>query len=293
MRGITVAGLLIPSLLYGHWVYADCDNPKDDAERAVCLGVELRLSDAQINSTYETLFATLDEAGKRKLRAEQLDWLRLRNKVCQLDAHESDREKWFHNILQDYYKTVCVVRLTSLREAELKSLNQGRSGNTGQVGARGEAPVAISLPHQEIYDVAGDLLRSSGKWYFEVRLNVGGMAKLAETALFIGLKGNDGKSVGKLTRIRHKDVSAGPQVIGIAVDLDEGKLYSSENGAWLGGAPGSASGLDVKLGRNYVAVVSSSTSLFTPLRHGLIDINFGGHAFTYAPPSGYSPYQYR
>ena len=295
MRNAAVAGLLL--LLLSPIAYAHCDNPWDDQERAACLSADLRQSDAQINKTYEELLATFNETGKAKLRYEQLAWLKKRDKVCQLDSHEKNREKWFQNLLEDHQKAVCVVRMTILRQRELKPTHPSLASvdpmklpmkSSGLVKSAAVMPMSLQ---SDAYDVFGRLPRITGKWYLEVRLDVAQIARFAETALFVGVKSNDSGSIGKLLRIRNKDSSAEPQVLGIAVDLDNGKLYIRENGAWPRGEPGSSGGLDIKLGRNYTAIISSSTLLSAPLRNNFIDINFGEHAFTYALPDGYSPYQ--
>jgi hypothetical protein len=49
-----------------------------------------------------------------------------------------------------------------------------------------------------------------------------------------------------------------------AVDLDNGKFYSSRNGTWVSGVPDSNVEDDLKLGRNYSAAIVSSADTLAP-----------------------------
>ena len=57
--------------------------------------------------------------------------------------------------------------------------------------------------------------------------------------------------------------------------------------------PGSARGLDVKLGRQYRAFVISSVAMNGLIAKQLIQINFGDRPFAYAMPPGYRPFAER
>jgi len=94
--------------------------------------------------------------------------------------------------------------------------------------------------------------------------------------------------VGTLHTIHRRNIGQPPVNIGVALDLDAGKLYIRVDGGWRQ-QPGSAAGLDLKLGRPYVAKLTSSVPLGPYLDRGLVEVNFGQHAFTYALPDGYVP----
>lgn len=260
------------ALLLATPVMADCDSPRDDREQTTCLGIDLRLADTTLDRTYSALMASLDQSARTKLRDEQRAWLKQRDKVCRLDSRETNRERWYQEILQDNYQAVCVLRVTRQRDAELRSW--------------GKAPVGRAA----VYDVSGASARQNGKWYFETRLDLAAIAKTAETTIFVGVHG-DRHNAGRNIRIRKRDSVAKPIVIGVALDMDAGKVYLHKNGVWPGGEPGSSGGLSLKFGNSYLPIVSSSASLTDYLRDGVVQVNFGDKPFAHQPPTGYLPYQ--
>src|SRR5918992_732450 len=114
--------------------YAQCGVNASEAEIRRCLTQDLRDSDQRINAVYKTVMAAMDEASQTGLRNEQRAWLRRRDKVCALDSRETNREKWLQGIMTDQSKTICVVRFTFGRVAELDALLKSRG------------PVPIELP---------------------------------------------------------------------------------------------------------------------------------------------------
>jgi uncharacterized protein YecT (DUF1311 family) len=60
----------------------NCEQPASDAERAACLGAQLRASDQTINRVYKELMGSLSDAGKAQLRGEQRVWIAARTKTC-------------------------------------------------------------------------------------------------------------------------------------------------------------------------------------------------------------------
>ncbi|HLZ66883.1 MAG TPA: lysozyme inhibitor LprI family protein [Aliidongia sp.] len=276
-----LAGLLL-SFAQIATAHADCDGAATDAERAECIGQELRTADKTINEIYQALRASRDDTGKAALRSQQIQWLKQRDQTCQSASKETDREKWFANLLTDFGKTVCVVRFTDQRVAELKA--EQSAAATPTAAAPPPPPVSSEA---DVYDLVASRRPTTGKWYFEATIDVGALAKLSESTIFVGVYGNGFGNFGTLQTIRKRNADAGSKNLGIAIDLDVGKLYIRKNGAWES-MPGSAMGLDLKLGRTYVAKLSSSVSL-TGLPPELIDLNFGAKPFAYALPDGYVP----
>lgn len=271
--------------LAGFWllaalpVWADCDNPSTRDEISQCLGDELRLEDQRINESYQALMKKLGEAEKTALRDVQRAWLKKRDAACRLDNKESNRERWFAAILQDTRKTTCVVRFTRARTAQLDSLLQGSAGAAG----------SEQLDQNDRYEIYSATGKTRGKWYFEVDIKIGDVARMAETAFSIGYASAAGNPTWLVTA-RKRDAGKGTVRYGFAVDLDNGKFYGSENGLWPYGAPGSNGGLDVKLGQNYRAMVNSSVVIDPLLKSGAVNINFGDKPFQYALPAGYRPF---
>ena len=71
----------------------------------------------------------------------------------------------------------------------------------------------------------------------------------------------NGQATGAFVMIRGNNKNPDSGTPGFAVDLDHGKLYTSQDGTWHGGAPGSTGGLDLLKGRSYKAFLNSSSSV--------------------------------
>ena len=82
-------------------------------------------------------------------------------------------------------------------------------------------------------------------------------------------------------------------VVQCGVDLDNGRLYISESGAWPDGEPGSAGGAELIHGRGYRMMLTSSVAVNEFLRSGTLTVNLGEKGFVYSVPAGYRPLQPR
>lgn len=269
---------------------AQCDNPKTDAARAECIKAELKGSDSTINRTYGELMKSLSPDDRTSLRNEQRSWIKTRDQQCGITWSKGDREAWFEDLLKDYQKTVCVVRLTNTRVAALENYK-----NTNKVAPA--ADTNTSATGEPLYDLQSNQPKTSGKWYFEVKVDGPAIQKMAEVTLFIGVAqaapaagaaNEEGQASGSMVMIRrNKQPDSG--TLGFAVDLDNGKLYTSHDGAWEGGAPGTAGGLDLLKGRVYKAYVDSSAAMNPFLKSHVLELNYGDHGFVYHLPDGYKP----
>jgi uncharacterized protein YecT (DUF1311 family) len=269
--------------------HAACDTADNDSERAACIGQELRASDGVINEVYGRLRARLDPRGADALRHQEIAWIRTRARLCQVDLKEPDRDRWIANLLQDYSKTVCVVRFTDARVAELRAQEAALSSPAeAQQGAPANLPLPppLATSGEDVFGLMAQRAPSSGKWYFEVVIDQGEIAKEVSADIFVGVQGEGAGAVGTLRPIHPRNVGQPPLNIGIAVDLDAGELYVRENGAWHT-PPGSSGGLEVRLGRRYFAKLTSSVPLGRYLDSGWVVANFGQHNFSYALPDGY------
>src|SRR5262249_11368948 len=99
-------------------------------------------------------------------------------------------------------------------------------------------------------------LHADGKWYFELTIDRAEVARLGAVLIIAGFAEVDGMMTANMSNIREGDL--GTQVVGCAIDLDNGAVYFREDGTWGNDEPGSNRGADVKLGRNYSAQVRSS-----------------------------------
>jgi uncharacterized protein YecT (DUF1311 family) len=290
LTGYILAGLFL--LLAPAATRAQCDHPKTSEQRAQCVGDELRGADHTINRVYGDLMKSLSADDRIKLRDDQRAWIKSRDKQCNLTWSKGDRETWLADLLKDYQKTVCVVRLTNER---VQALNDFQKSNS--VAA---APVAVD--GEIVYDLFTREPKTKGKWYFEIRVDEPSIQKAAEATFSAGIvqavaeEGSanpNGFSYGSLITVRRIDKVVESYTLGFAIDLDNAKLYGSKNGAWEGGAPGSSGGLDLIRGRAYKGQLTSSVAINPFLNSHFLDVNFGDRAFAYHLPDGYSPLQAR
>ena len=303
-----VGAALVMFVMCASPVLAQCDDPATDAERAACLGQELHAADARVDQAYRDKMAGLGERERDELRRAQRGWRQYRDASCGLASSQGDRDERLESLLADYRQTVCVVRVTTRRVSELEAFRPRGPRVTAPVLLPGAPPVASRQPvaaaptprvEDDQYELSADHPRARDKWYFEVRFNRVDVARLAETALFVGVSrpdegGSAGpapQNVGTLVTIRQGEQDVETHTLGVGVDLDNGKVYLGIDGRWERGAPGTTGGLDVELGRDYVGAVTSTVSLRSLLDAGALSVNFGGAPFTYAIPDGYRPFE--
>lgn len=146
--------------------------------------------------------------------------------------------------------------------------------------------------------VRSTLSRSSGKWYWEVKVDASGDTNFmigigthletltypGDTTAGYGYYGANGN--------KYHDTAAGygvsyttNDIIGVALDLDNGKIWWAKNNAWqASGNP--ASGTNPA----YTGVVGEFYAMIGLLVAGnRIIANFGASSFTYTPPTGFEP----
>jgi uncharacterized protein YecT (DUF1311 family) len=284
---------------------ADCGNGTTDADVKACLSQELRDADQRINAVYKTIMAGREEPGKAMLRDQQRFWLKRRDKACNLDNKEPDREKWLAAILTDQSKTVCVVRYTFARVSELDELLKQAGGASPpdlpaapQAPKFAEEPASRPIPawNRFIYDNDNYQLRSNvshdrGKWYYEIQIDVGRIALLGNVLLLPGYSAVPPAQGGSVNSINIRDALANAPTIsiGFAIDLDNGLVNVRVNGDWRQ-QPGSAGSTEVKLNRSYQTYLEGSSPLDSLIRRELVTINLGEKPFEYALPDGYRPF---
>ena len=97
-----------------------CQSPSD-ADLPACV----YLANSRLNHVYESLMSVyqplLDEHEKVALKNDEREWLRSRDKQCQLDAGNfSSTEEWLHSFEKDLVKSKCVLSLTNIRLVQLQ-----------------------------------------------------------------------------------------------------------------------------------------------------------------------------
>lgn len=139
--------------------------------------------------------------------------------------------------------------------------------------------------------------KSSGKWYWEITINAGtlssGRLGVATSTCYIesGPGDNDyGWGLGNTGYRYHGGSSASisggswtnGDIISIALDMDNNKIWWRKNGTWLGGGDpftGAGSYYVLDLSPLFCMIYATSINLTA---------NFGASAFTYAVPTGFA-----
>jgi uncharacterized protein YecT (DUF1311 family) len=285
--------------------YAQCGGNASDAEIRACLTQDLQDSDRRINAVYETLMASMNDASQAALRKEQRAWLRRRDKVCSLDSKETNREKWLQNIMTDESKTICVVRFTFGRVAELNALLKSKGRTTvvapaapatpslsaSQAGPVTAWPIGFGTIDEGYAVLSHSEHNSKGRWYYEVWIDRSAIASRGDVLLHSGY--STGKqTVSRMSSIRRTHKEQGSIALGLAIDLNTGFFYIRENGVWQT-PPGSSAGMQINPNREWRAVLRSSASLTELVNAGMVKINLGERGFEYALPDGYRPFAER
>jgi len=274
-------------------VYAvECDNPKSSDDAAYCLGVELRESDTKINEKYKTLMSKLPANEKEKLRKEQRAWIKERDDVCNCTNKQSDRGKWYKELLKDYRKTVCVTRYTRQRTKELDGM---LSDLTQKAAVKNNAPPIRTLSSdnfvvhsQKGYQLFSNNSKVNGKWYLEAFFKFDKITKEIPIVIWAGCYNeSDNINHGILFQISNSNTNDSVFQLGFALDLDNGKLYVRTNGKWDDGEPGSFGGLDLNPGRAYHCGVETTTPIIPLIGEGYLDLEA---PFAYLMPNGYQPF---
>lgn len=150
--------IAILAILAASATRAQCDNPKTDAARAECIKTELKVSDSTIDRTYVELMKSLSPDDRTLLRNEQRAWLKTRDEACGISWSKGDREAWFADLLQDYQKTVCVVRLTNARVEAL-----GNYQKANRVAPAADLAPAAGSDGELVYDMESHEQKTKGK----------------------------------------------------------------------------------------------------------------------------------
>lgn len=153
--------------------------------------------------------------------------------------------------------------------------------------------------------VRATLSRSSGKYYFEVRMDTAGapsnysMVGVCTSSLSLSnYIGQDSTSVGYEPTGQRYTNGAGAaygatytagNVIGVAVDIDSGKVWYAKDNTWQ------ASG-NPAAGTNPAVTLSAGLTLFPALSlyaastQPALTARFKSSDLSYSPPSGFSPW---
>ncbi|MDH4259984.1 MAG: lysozyme inhibitor LprI family protein [Gammaproteobacteria bacterium] len=287
----------------------------DAATRKNCVLTELLYTDRNLNQRYEELRKKLPRADASTLRKVQREWLKRRDATCGLTTRARDRDRWLADIAESDTQATCVLQLAQGRITELEQMyNQiGTPPTITQVVPPSPPPELASGGATPLSSPADDYLvrsartHNAGKFYFEVVVDPGLVQEKLEASLIARV--SDGQHwVGSMYHIRPQDlvinvgldskitikggkfgdVRLPKAVIGVAVDLDTGRLYRHYDAVWQDNAiPGSPNGIVLPRATEFAAELFSSVQLKSLLDKGIVAINFGETPFAGLLPAGY------
>lgn len=250
-----------------------------DLSLPVCAQSQLEEEDRALNALYSRLMSKASGTDADRLRVEQRQWLRERNTACGLVAGATNSPDWIAKVAADPRQALCVYGSTHARV----ELLQGRTALNTQL------PSDTIDRHEITFPVSHD----SGKWYAEVTFFGKGYGDDDNQPIQVAVTNGKAYFGAQIPRreMRADAQENGNYVVGLAVDVDSGRLYWSANGAWRGAKPGAVEGMPVPAGERYaLRVVSTGPSISESLSIGYISINAGQMPFQYATPAGFRPF---
>ena len=192
---------------------------------------------------------------------------------------------------------------TSATNANFPTLNP-LFGSSGTLGNANLSLTASAANPQRV----GTIAVSSGKWYYEVTLTslpagsdpIAGFTDINNTSAVSQYVGQASSSYAIytistnsfLSKVNNAtftntntSVAAQGNILSVALDLDNNKIWFAKNGTWVDSG-------DPAAGTNSQFTVTAGT--YVPAFRGsgggvscTIDVNFGQRPFTYTPPSGF------
>lgn len=281
-----------------------------------CLTQELRAADTELNRVYGTLATSLEARDRAALRTEQRAWIRERDAACGSRHSMGSMEDWLRNAAADEHRASCVLGRTKDRIAELARRGPstpptGESKTAAPPRGGGASRITTEVrPNRDPaeYQIVSAHGRLTGKWYFEATIDPSLVTPALETLLAIGaadaqdligasypvrqsdlvVKYDKDSSV-RIVGGRLGDLKVPSVTIGIAADLDAGRLYERRDGIWRDGEPGTGRGRALRVGTTYHFQVTSGIPVRQLTDAGVLRVNFGESPFSHVPPPGYAP----
>jgi len=306
--GDIAPGIAIPG-------FACAGTARDEAARRRCRVDDARLVDVRLNTRFAELKQALQPSEVADLIASQRQWLRGRDATCQLNTKLRQREDWYEHVAAFDSRAGCVRRITESRIAELNPIRYRIDLQTAVVRVTpqpSELTFTSGVVSPADATASTDFLLQSarshrvGKHYFEIVIDearAGRIVTTVDARISNGQRWN-----GTIREIRSRDwvLRTGPdstrpttgenrgaasvpkQVVGLAVDLDSGRIYVHRDGKWFANAsPDSAQGSEFKREGSFTAEVKTGVRVAELEDTWILSVNFGHKPFEYKLPAGY------
>jgi hypothetical protein len=275
------------------WSAGPCDQPQTDAEVSQCLAIELQKVYAKHSLAHQNLTVALPSTHEADFRNRENVWEKARNAKCKVDIQGPNFSAWLRAVAESPRKITCVIRETRehLTQIEKSPVTQGEQHHD-------QAPVSKPVTKISDFIWVSSVTRSTGKWYFEVTLDQNGIARTQDgvrgdwpMAMWIGCADTKRRyDIGTLVQIRPGS-SQVLETLGLALDLESGKLFISRNGLWQGSVPGSQGGKTIKQGLSYICELDSTVAIQSLLDKNVVNVNLGEAPFRFSLPQKYLPIQ--
>lgn len=183
----------------------------------------------------------------------------------------------------------------------VSSVTWNPSNKSAAITLSGGNLIATHTATSEHDGVTATLGRSAGKYYFEVRSDsstTDGLIGVAGAGFnldnYLGLGSTEysyyqtnGQKVNNGSAVAYGAAYTTPAVIGVAVDLDAGKIWFAKDNTWqASGNPAAGTG------EAYSGMTGEKFPAITMFTNGSsMTARFKSSDFTYSPPTGFLPWQ--
>ncbi len=148
--------------------------------------------------------------------------------------------------------------------------------------------------------VLADQARTDGKWYYEVRFRAAADTDKPMSFTRFGLLWTTHKSSATGMTSMSEPYFFSPHelrrelrdggVVGVAMNLDDDKLYFAVDGKWIGAHPGQTDGIQLDPELEYLPAATACGKKGRPDLAETWIFNFGREPFLFAPPHGFDAY---
>jgi uncharacterized protein YecT (DUF1311 family) len=132
---------------------------------------ELDTQDQQLQAVYTQIMGMVDADQQREVQSAERDWLRWRDKECGTGDIGGDHAAWLDQINADFAVWNCVYSATMARRMELER----------EVDAALDPVYPSQINPRSRFAKWHALKHDTGRWYFEVTVDRGKIARTAPT----------------------------------------------------------------------------------------------------------------
>ena len=242
-------------------------------------------SEAMIAKLYAQVLARVDAAQHKSLIAEHQNWFAQRNRTCKPPTGWIRPDGLAIPDMPPPWRTdnlLLTLCLENRADARIQALKKQLDADIAQAVT---APLGLS-------DMRSKKAHHSGRHYVEIVFEPSALPATFDTTLGVSI-GSSGFQGVLEQMLRHTPTTIRPRpqrVIGLAIDLDAGRLYPRQDDVWTHGEPTSGRGIELQqIHSTSVSIGTSRTGgLGDALQSNAMRINFGDRPFRLAPPAGYT-----